>query len=82
MNLRTTTHFDRAYAKAPKKIQDAFQKQVLLLMENLRHPSLHAKKYHEGEDLWQARVTRDWRVYFRIEEDTYILQDIMRHPKK
>jgi mRNA-degrading endonuclease RelE of RelBE toxin-antitoxin system len=82
MNPRTTTHFDRAYAKAPKKIRDAFQKQALILAENLRHPSLHAKKYNEGEDLWQARVTLNWRFYFRIQEDTYVLQDIIPHPKK
>jgi len=82
MNLRTTNHFDRAYAKVPKKIQNAFQKQALLLIENLRHPSLRAKKYDEGQDLWQARVTLNWRFYFRIEDDTYILQDIIPHPKK
>jgi len=61
MIIRTTTHFDRAYAKAPKKIQDALQKQALLLLQDLRHPSLRAKKYDEGKDLWQARVTQSWR---------------------
>ena len=25
------------------------------------HPSLRAKKYDESQDLWQARVTKDWR---------------------
>lgn len=82
MKLRSTTHFDRAFAKAPKAIQDAFTKKSLLLLENLRHPSLHAKKYNEGQDLWQARVTQDWRFYFLIDGDTYILQTIRRHPKK
>jgi hypothetical protein len=43
------------------------------------HPSLRAKKY--DTERWQARVTRDWRFYFRIEGDSYILLDIMRHPK-
>jgi hypothetical protein len=43
MKLRATTHFDRAYAKAPKTMQNAFQKQALLLLQDLRHPSLHAK---------------------------------------
>jgi hypothetical protein len=81
MNIRRTTHFDRAYGKAPADIQAAFGKQVALLLQDLRHPSLHAKKYDEGQDRWQARVTRDWRFYFRIEEDTYILLDIISHPK-
>jgi uncharacterized protein YigE (DUF2233 family) len=81
MNLQRTSHFARAYAKAPKEIQGAFDKQSLLLLQNLLHPSLHAKKYDEGKDRWQARVTKDWRFYFLIQNDTYILQDITRHPK-
>ena len=31
-------------------IQKAFDKQVWLLVENLRHPSLRAKKYDEAND--------------------------------
>jgi hypothetical protein len=61
MRLRWTSHFARAYGKAPEEIQDAFQKQSLLLLQNLRHPSLRAKKYDDGRHRWQARVTKDWR---------------------
>jgi mRNA-degrading endonuclease RelE of RelBE toxin-antitoxin system len=81
MKLRWTSHFVRAYAKAPGDIQAAFGKQSLLLLQNLRHPSLHSKKYDEGRGRWQARVTKDWRLYFVIQDDTYVLQDITRHPK-
>jgi mRNA interferase RelE/StbE len=81
MKLARTAHFLRSYAKAPDDIQRAFAKQVKLLLDNLGHPSLRAKKYDESRDLWQARVTRDWRFYFTIEGDTYILHDIMAHPK-
>ena len=81
MRIRRTSHFVRSYNKAPKEIQQAFDKQALLLLQNLRHPSLLAKKYDDGKDRWQARVTRDWRFYFTIEGDTYVLQDIVRHPK-
>jgi hypothetical protein len=42
---------------------------------------MRAKKYDEGKNRWQARVTRDWRFYFVIEDDAYILQDITRRPK-
>jgi plasmid maintenance system killer protein len=53
----------------------------LLLLQNLYHPSLHAKKYDESRGLWQARVNKDWRFYFLIQDDAYYLVDIMRHPK-
>jgi mRNA-degrading endonuclease RelE of RelBE toxin-antitoxin system len=52
MILDYSKHFLRNYHKAPKEIQQAFDQQSLLLLQNLRHPSLHAKKYDEGQDLW------------------------------
>jgi mRNA interferase RelE/StbE len=81
MIIRRTTHFDRCYSKAPKDIQTAFDKQVGLLLHNLRHPSLRAKKFNESAGIWQARVTRDWRFYFVIEGDTYYLVNLTAHPK-
>ena len=34
-----------------------------------------------GAVRWQGRVTKDWRFYFFIQGDTYVLQDITRHAK-
>ena len=79
MQVRTTTHFDRAYAKAPPAIKRALLKQVAFLLDDIQHPSLRAKKY--DAERWQARVSRDWRFYFRIEGDIYVLLDIVPHPK-
>lgn len=81
MILDHTPHFVRSYTKAPANIQRAFDKQSLLLLQNLRHPSLHAKKYDESQDLWQARVTGSWRFYFKIIGDVYRLEEIKAHPK-
>ncbi len=81
MNLAQSPHFVRSYSKAPRKIQQAFDKQSLLLLQNLRHPSLHAKKYDQHQDLWQARVTGSWRFYFKIVGVTYRLEEIRSHPK-
>jgi mRNA-degrading endonuclease RelE of RelBE toxin-antitoxin system len=81
MRLDYSPHFLRGYKKAPPDIRRAFDKQVLLLLQNLGHPSLRAKKYDESRDLWQCRVTRDWRFYFTIEGDVYRLQEIRSHPK-
>jgi len=46
-------------------VRKAFFKQAAFLERNLQHPSLHAKKYDEKSDLWQARVNQDWRFYFQ-----------------
>ena len=50
------------------------------MAKNLNHPSLHAKKYDKATDLWQARVNRDWRFYFLIRDDTYLIVTITPHP--
>ena len=69
------------YADAPADVRKAFKKQLGLLLADLRHPSLHAKKYSEAEDVWQARVNRNWRFYFTIQGDAYEIITIIPHPK-
>jgi hypothetical protein len=71
----------QALGEAPPEVRRAFFKQVAYLEKDLRHPSLHAKKYDESRDRWQARVNRDWRFYFSIVDDTYIIRDIIPHPR-
>jgi len=66
---------------APRNVQRVFDKQLRFLMDNLLHPSLHAKKYDETNDLWQARVNKDWRFYFTIADDTYRIEKVIPHPK-
>ena len=63
------------------QVREALFKQVKLLEQNLRHPSLRAKKYDESQNLWQARVNKDWRFYFLIQNDVYYIVDIIPHPK-
>jgi mRNA interferase RelE/StbE len=81
MHLVFSRRFDRSLRDAPRAVQRAFWKQSGLLLLNPRHPSLHTKKYEGIDDVWQARVTRDWRFYFTIDREAYHLIDIMVHPK-
>ena len=81
MRVRWTDRFERDYHAAPAIVQRAFDKQVALLLRDLRHPSLRAKKYDEARGVWQARVTRSWRFYFTIDGGAYVLRTIMPHPK-
>jgi mRNA-degrading endonuclease RelE of RelBE toxin-antitoxin system len=81
MRLRYSKHFLKQYADLPAAVRKAFDKQSAFLLQNLQHPSLHAKKYDEALDIWQARVNRDWRFYFTIEDNQYHLHEIKPHPK-
>ena len=81
MRPRFSERFTASYSSAPVTIQRTFDRKLALLLQDLRHPSLRAKKYDEARDLWQARVNQGWRFYFRIISDTYELVDISAHPK-
>ncbi|MGA2147152.1 MAG: hypothetical protein ABSH49_19560 [Bryobacteraceae bacterium] len=81
MKLFRTPRFERNYAKAPLPVRRAFDKQSWFLLQNLHYPSLHSKKYDESRGLWQARVNKDWRFYFLIQEGGYLIVDIIPHPK-
>lgn len=82
MRFQYTARFNRSFEAAPELIQRTFLRKATLLLHNLQHPSLHAKRFPErGHDIWQARVSKDWRFYFTIEGDTYSLLDLIKHPK-
>lgn len=76
-----TVRFLKSYAAAPLPVQRAVGRRVALLLQSLHYPSLHAKKYDEAHDIWQARVNRGWRFYFRIQNSIYQLVDLTPHPK-
>jgi plasmid maintenance system killer protein len=71
----------RTLADLPTDVRKALFKQVKFLEQNLMHPSLHAKKYDESINLWQARVNKSWRFYFLVRDDAYYIVDIVPHPK-
>lgn len=81
MDIRLSARARRDFASLTPKLKAQVRKQLALLTENLRHPSLQAKKYDEGEDVWQARVNRSYRFYFHIMGDMYIIIRIIPHPK-
>jgi plasmid maintenance system killer protein len=81
MKIEYSEGTEAALATLPVNVRKAFFKQVKFLEQNLRHPSLRAKKYDEAADLWQARVNKDWRFYFLIQDDVYYIVDIIPHPK-
>ena len=51
MKVAYSDRAEAALDEAPAAVRNAFYKQVRFLEENLRHPSLHAKKYDEGQDI-------------------------------
>ena len=79
MQIKTTKTFDEEYHSLPERIKKQANKQISFLLEDLHHPSLRAKKLKGKEDIWEARVTRDYRLTFQIIGNTYLLRRIGKH---
>src|SRR3989344_3586831 len=47
---------DKQYERLPAALRKVVEKQFVFLAHDIRHPSLHAKKYGEVAGLWQARI--------------------------
>ena len=81
MQIQLTRRADKDYAGLSAQLRRQVDKQFNLLVGNLRHPSLDAKKYGGTDDVWQGRVNRDYRFYFQIIDDAYHILMIIPHPK-
>jgi hypothetical protein len=82
MKIQFTKNGRKDYNSLPPDIQALADKQFDLLVRiGILHNSLHAKKYGEADDYWQARLSRDWRLYFFIIGDMYLIHEIKKHPK-
>lgn len=74
-----TSGFKRSFKRFSKNIRTKFYKQANFLLKDIHHPSLHAKKYSEPLDIWQARVDANIRFYFLMRDESYIFLDIRKH---
>jgi mRNA interferase RelE/StbE len=80
----TTDSFKRDFQRLPEAIKRRTEAAIRLLLSNPHHPSLRVKKVRgeilKGYDnIFEGRITRDYRFFFLIETDTYILLRCGRH---
>jgi mRNA-degrading endonuclease RelE of RelBE toxin-antitoxin system len=85
MQVQTTRLFDRDYAGLPAGIKGRTDKQLALLMTNPQHPSLRLKKVRGTDNIWEARISRGYRITLNIVGETIILRrigihDVLRRP--
>jgi len=76
--IRRTNAFLKDYRKLPSKIRDRVDKQLYLLFENFRHPSLRLKKLG-GTDKFEIRISKGYRLTLRLEKDMIELRRIGTH---
>jgi len=79
MNFISTSRFKKAYKALPKETKEQVKETLRKLSASTRHPSLHVKKIKGTEDIWEARVSLDYRLTFQMVKDYFILRNIGHH---
>jgi mRNA-degrading endonuclease RelE of RelBE toxin-antitoxin system len=79
MNFIETEHFRKAYKPLSDEIKARLKKALRQLSVNIRHPSLQVKKIKGTKDIWEARVSLDYRLTFQIVKDYIILRNVGHH---
>jgi mRNA-degrading endonuclease RelE of RelBE toxin-antitoxin system len=81
MKVQLTARAEKDLGHLSSGLRQRFDRQVGQLLRDLRHPSLHAKKYDEARDAWRGSVAGSWRFCFWIVSDTYVILSVVPHPK-
>ncbi len=79
-----TEPFKRDFRKLPEEIKRRIEAALRLLLSNPHYPSLQIKKVRgkiiKGySNIFEGRITRDYRFFFLIETDAYVLLRCGRH---
>lgn len=78
--IRFTRRFLKSFARLPVAVQEKIKKQIALLAENPRHPSLQTKPIQGAPGIYEARVDVDYRMtYERTSDDTLVLRVVGKH---
>jgi mRNA-degrading endonuclease RelE of RelBE toxin-antitoxin system len=85
MRLEATQTFIRLYKKLPDDIQERAKKSLELFVSNSSHPSLGHKKMSGQKDIYEIRVTDNYRMtYQKVGGIAYLRKigshDLLRNP--
>jgi mRNA-degrading endonuclease RelE of RelBE toxin-antitoxin system len=81
MEVFLTEQFERAYQEISDAERRSVRKALILLGENLRHPSLRVKKMEGKRDIWEARPSKRLRMTFELVKGTVILRNLGEHDR-
>ena len=78
MKIRRTNSFLKDYRSLPPDIQARVDKQLTLLLDNPKHPSLRLKKL-KGTDRFEIRVSKGYRLTLSSVGDYLELRRVGTH---
>lgn len=85
MHIEATATFIRLYKKLPNELKEKTKKALQFLESNPRYPSLGHKKMTGQKDIFEIRVSKNYRLtYQKIENTAYLRKvgthDLLRNP--
>lgn len=79
MKILFSDNFVKRYKKSPKVIQRKIDKQLEFLAKDFGHPSLRVKKMSGFDNVWEARVSRGYRMRFSLLKDKILMITVGPH---
>lgn len=79
LHLEYTATFKKIYKHLPEEIQKRIDKTLLFLEQNPWHPSLHFKKIEGTENIYEWRVSDNYRGTFKKINGLAYLRKIGTH---
>lgn len=80
MTVIRSSAFLRDFGRLSATMRRTTDKSVKLLAQNLRHPSLRVKKMEPKKlNIWEARVSKGYRMTFLEEKNEIILLGVGPH---
>lgn len=79
MHIETSDTFRRLYKKLPQDIKERTKKALEFLQNDPTHPSLGHKKMAGPKDIFEIRVSQNYRITYQRIENTAYLRKIGTH---
>lgn len=79
MEFFRTQRFKKDFKHLPVEIQERVGKTLARLMSDTRHPSLHMKKMEGAPDIWELRVSDNYRITFQFVQEGVLLRRVGTH---
>lgn len=79
MELKFSAKFKKDYRKLSSHIKKQTGEKLDFLASNLSHPSLRVKKIKGRDNFYEASITMNYRMTFRIDENGLFLLRVGTH---
>lgn len=76
--IKFTDHAKKQLKKLPKNIKKKLQKQLHLLKDNIKHPSLHLRK-KANSDQYEGRIDIHYRFTGQFIDENFYITSIGMH---